>query len=102
MIKLDVIGVPVTLSAREAEELRDAATADAGRSTARRDLALLLTRALEAKTTVALSRAESRELVQIVDEHEHRENYALLRDELAAALENQARRDSATANQPPH
>ena len=44
LVTLDVIGQLVTLSEREAEELRHAAAADAGRSTARRDLSLLLDR----------------------------------------------------------
>src|SRR5436190_10164524 len=41
LVKLDVIGKLVTLSEREAEELRAAAAAEAGRSSARRDLSLL-------------------------------------------------------------
>ena len=47
LVKLDVIGKLVTLSEREAEELRAAAAAEAGRSSARRDLSLLLDRAPE-------------------------------------------------------
>jgi hypothetical protein len=62
LIKLDVIGKLVTLPEREAEELRAAAGAEAGRSSARRDLSLLLDRGLRTRTTVALSRAEAREL----------------------------------------
>jgi hypothetical protein len=58
LVKLDVLGTLVTLSEREADELRDVAAADAGRSTARRDLSLLLARGLRTKSTVALSRAE--------------------------------------------
>ena len=46
VVQLDVIGTLVALSEREAEELRAASAADAGRSSARRDLALLLERAL--------------------------------------------------------
>jgi hypothetical protein len=61
-VKLDVLGTLLTLFEREAEELRDVAAADAGRSTARRDLSLLLARGLRTKSTVALSRAEAREL----------------------------------------
>jgi hypothetical protein len=38
LVELDVIGKLVTLSEREAEELRAAAAAEAGRSSARRDL----------------------------------------------------------------
>jgi hypothetical protein len=44
LVQLDVIGKLVTLSEREAEELRAVAAADAGRSTTRRDLSLLLDR----------------------------------------------------------
>jgi hypothetical protein len=50
VLQLDVIGTPVTLSERDADELRAAAAADAGRSSARRDLALLLERALPMRT----------------------------------------------------
>jgi hypothetical protein len=42
------------------------AAADAGRSTTRRDLSLLLARGLRTKTTVALSRAEGRELAELL------------------------------------
>jgi hypothetical protein len=66
LVKLDVIGKLVTLSEREAEELRVVAAADAGRSTTRRDLSLLLERGLRTKTTVALSRAEARELAELL------------------------------------
>src|SRR5205085_3371549 len=54
VVTLDVIGQRVTLSEREAEELRRAAAADAGRSSARRDLSLLLERGLRTKATVAI------------------------------------------------
>lgn len=49
LVKLDVIGKLVTLSEHEAEQLRDAAAADAGRSSARRDRSLLLERRLRTK-----------------------------------------------------
>jgi hypothetical protein len=55
------VGKLVTLSEREAEALREVAAADAGRSTTRRDLSLLLERGRRTKTTVALSRAEARQ-----------------------------------------
>ncbi len=57
VVTLDVSGQRITLSEREGEELRDAAAADAGRSSARRDLSLLIERGLRTKATVALSRA---------------------------------------------
>jgi hypothetical protein len=66
VVKLDVIGKLVTLSEREAEELRAAAAADAGQSSARRDLSILLDRDLRTRTTVALSRAEARELSELL------------------------------------
>ena len=87
MVKLDVIGQLVTLSEREAEELRDAAVADAGRSTTRRDLSLLLKRGLRTKATVALSRAEARELAALISDGRFSTNLALLRQALLLALE---------------
>ena len=83
---LDVIGQLVTLSEREAEELRHAAAADAGRSTARRDLSLLLDRGLRKKTTVVLSRAEARELVELLVAGSFSTNFALLQEALLLAL----------------
>jgi hypothetical protein len=80
-----VIGKLVTLSEREAGELRDVAAADAGRSSTRRDLSLLLERGLRTKTTVALSRAEARELVET--SARFGSNLALLREALRSALE---------------
>jgi hypothetical protein len=87
LVKLDVIGKLVTLSEREAEELRDVAAADAGRSTTRRDLSLLLERGLRTKTTVALSRAEARELAELLTSAGSGSNLALLREALLSALE---------------
>jgi hypothetical protein len=87
LVRLDVIGTLVTLSEREAEELRAAAAADAGRSSARRDLALLLERALRGRTTVALSRAEARELAELVTTGGFAANLALLEEALRRALE---------------
>jgi hypothetical protein len=86
LVTLDVIGQLVTLSEREAEELRHAAAADAGRSTARRDLSLLLDRGLRKKTTVVLSRAEARELVELLVAGSFSTNFALLQEALLLAL----------------
>jgi hypothetical protein len=86
LVKLDVLGTLVTLSEREAEELRDVAAADAGRSTTRRDLSLLLARGLRTKTTVALSRAEGRELAELLPTTGPGSNLALLREALLEAL----------------
>jgi len=68
------------LSGREAEALRDVAATDAGRSTTRRDLSLLLERGLRTKTTVALSRAEARELADLLATGAFGSNLALLQD----------------------
>ena len=87
VVQADVIGTLVTLSEREAEELRAAAAAEAGRSSARRDLALLLERALRRRTTVALSRAEARELAELVTTGGFAANVALLEEALRRALE---------------
>ena len=87
VVKLDVIGQLVTLSEREAEELRDVAAADAGRSSTRRDLSLLLERGLRTKTTVALSRAEARELAELLTRGGFGSNLALLREALLSALD---------------
>jgi hypothetical protein len=87
LVELDVIGTLVTLSERKPEELRAAAAADAGRSSARRDLALLLERALRRRTGVALSRAEARELAELVTTGGFAANPALLEEALRQALE---------------
>ncbi len=87
MVRLDVLGQHVTLSEREAEELRAAAEGDAGHSTTRRDLSLLLARALETGSTIALNRAEARELVTLVSEGSFHSNLDLLRQALLLALE---------------
>jgi hypothetical protein len=87
VVKLDVIGQLVTLSEREAEELRDAAVADAGRSMTRRDLSLLLERGLRTVATVVLSRAEARELAELMRAGRFSTNLALLRQALLQSLE---------------
>jgi hypothetical protein len=55
----------VSLEAREVELLRDAAAAQAGSSTAARDLSLLLDRALSEPRPVAFRRAEVQTLIEI-------------------------------------
>jgi hypothetical protein len=87
LVKLDVIGKLVTLSERQAEELRAAAAAEAGRSSARRVLSLLLDRGLRTRTTVALSRAEARELAELLRSGGFRTDLALLQEALREALE---------------
>jgi hypothetical protein len=86
LVTLDVIGQLVTLSEREAEELRRAAAADAGRSSARRDLSLLLDRGLQTHATVVLNRAETSELAQLLEAGGSRANFALLQEALRGAL----------------
>jgi hypothetical protein len=86
VVTLDVIGHGITLSEREAEELRQAAAADSGRSSARRDLSLLLERGLRTKQTVALSRAEARELAELLASGGVNTNFALVQDALLLAL----------------
>jgi hypothetical protein len=87
LVTLDVVGKLVTLSEREADELRNAAAADAGRSSARRDLSLLLERGLRTRTTVALSRAEARELAELLKGGDFGADTSLLQEALRAALE---------------
>jgi hypothetical protein len=87
LVKLDVIGKLVTLSEREAEELRAVAAAEAGRSSARCDLSLLLDRGLRTRTTVALSRAEARELAELLTSGGFRADLAVLQEALREALE---------------
>ncbi len=89
MVELDVLGHLVTLAEREARELRTAAAADAGRSTTRRDLSLLLQRAIATRATVALNRAEARELAELVSETQVSTNSALLEETLLRALDDQ-------------
>jgi hypothetical protein len=79
------LGHGITLSEREAEELRHAAAADAGRSSARRDLSLLLERGLRTEATVALSRAEARELAELLAGGGAKTNFALLQEALLLA-----------------
>jgi hypothetical protein len=86
VVTLDVIGHGISLSEREAEELRHAAAADAGRSSARRDLSLVLERGLRTKATVALSRAEARELAERLAAGDASTNFALLQEAFLLAL----------------
>jgi hypothetical protein len=88
LLQLDVIGRLVTLSEREAQDLRDAAAAEAGRSTQKRDLSVLLERGLRTQETVVLRRAEARELSALLSEHSST-NLALLREALRRALDDQ-------------
>ena len=64
-VVLDLATGPVSLSAGEIARLRDEAAARAGRSSAARDLSLLLQLALDRVRPVALRRAELETLVGI-------------------------------------
>ena len=88
-MRLDVLGQLVTLSEREAEQLRVAAEADAGHSTARRDLAVLLERGLAGGGSVALSRTEGRELLSLISGRGG-SSRGLLREALVRALGEEA------------
>jgi hypothetical protein len=67
-IKVDVTGELVRVPLPLAADLRVAAAADAARSSVRRDLSLLLERALSTGTTLALRRGEARELEALLRE----------------------------------
>ena len=62
---LDIGGRRVDLDPDEVVRLRDAAAACAGRSSAARDLSLLLDRALYRPQVLALCRAEAQTLAQL-------------------------------------
>jgi hypothetical protein len=64
LIRLDVPGRKVELGRAIVQRLRDAAEAQAGRSTPARDLSLLLDRALR-QGTLALRRSELETLVKL-------------------------------------
>ncbi len=64
-VVLDVGGRRVDLDPGEAEQLRDEAAACAGRSSAARDLSLLLDRGLRRHRVLALRRAEAQTLAQL-------------------------------------
>jgi hypothetical protein len=66
MIELDITGVLTTLEDGDAQRLRDAAAAAAGRSGAHRDLSLLLDRALATHKRIALQRGEARALEELL------------------------------------
>lgn len=64
-ILLDVRGRRIDLNPEEAVQLREAAAAHSGRSSAARDLSLLLDPARHRRQVLALSRAEAQTLVQL-------------------------------------
>jgi hypothetical protein len=67
-VVLDIGGRRVDLDRAEAVRLRDAAAAVAGRSSAARDLSLVLDRALSRRSVLALRRAEAQTLAQLAVE----------------------------------
>jgi hypothetical protein len=68
MVRLDVRGQVISLRREDAERLRAAAAAAGAVSSRRRDLALVLDWALGSPRTVALRRAEARELAALLAE----------------------------------
>jgi hypothetical protein len=66
VVELDIRGVVATITDGQAEQLRNAAEAEAGRSDAHRDLALLIDRALRTHKRVALQRGERRALDELL------------------------------------
>lgn len=64
MVRLDLAGAQAELIDKDAVRLRDAAAAAAGRSSAARDLSLLLDHALAGRR-VALHRGELHTLIEI-------------------------------------
>ena len=69
VIDLDILGQAFSVSAQAAAGLRDFAAAEAGRSASARDLSLVLTRALNTNTKVALHRGEARALLTPLATH---------------------------------
>jgi hypothetical protein len=67
-VVLDVAGRRIELDPGEAARLRDAAAARAGRSSAARDLSLLLDRALHRRQILALRRAEAHIVAQLANQ----------------------------------
>lgn len=67
-ITLDLAGSRIRLPRPVAQVLRDAAARRAGSSSSLRDLSLLLTRAIETGSLVALQRSEIRALLQLLEE----------------------------------
>lgn len=67
-VVLDIAGRRVKLDPGEAARLRDLAAARAGRSSAARDLSLLLDRGLRRPRVLALRRAEAHTLAQLAGE----------------------------------
>jgi hypothetical protein len=65
VISFDLPGGRTDLRREDVSVLRDAAAAQAGRSLAARDLSLLLDRALERGSSVALRRAEVQTLIEV-------------------------------------
>ena len=67
MIELDILGEKVSAPSGAVTRLRDLAAAAAGRSSSARDLSLVLDRAIQTKTTVALHRGETRALSSLLE-----------------------------------
>jgi hypothetical protein len=73
VIELDIMGAVATIRDDDARRLCAAAAAEAGRSAAHRDLALLLERALATHTRIALQRGEQRALDDLLARDDFRD-----------------------------
>jgi hypothetical protein len=82
VVRIDINGQLVALPQRLAEQLRDAAASSASTSLTRRDLSLVLDRAIRTSKLVALQRAEARSLAELLDEQHWGAKVAELRDAL--------------------
>jgi hypothetical protein len=78
VISLDLPGGRTELRREDVSVLRDAAATQAGHSSAARDLSLLLDRALERNSSVALRRAELQALIEVA--------HSVALDDVAAQL----------------
>jgi hypothetical protein len=67
MVRMNLPSGTLELDEAVVEQLRAAAAEMAGRSTAARDLSLVLDRALLSSRTVALRRAEVQTLIEVAD-----------------------------------
>ena len=70
MVELDILGATVSASKEAIARVRDLAAAQAGRSASARDLSLVLERALNARSKVALQRGETRALLDLIDQED--------------------------------
>jgi len=84
-VQLDINGQLVPLTRKQAERLRDGATAQASSSSALRDLSLVLDRAIRSKRVVALQHQELRALARLLTLYPDEAGLAQLRRALPEA-----------------